>query len=81
MEKIKISYELFGGLKTNLPSQQGTIEIDNNVTIEKFINEIAGIEKRYFKYLDVTVDGKHLPFEKKLKNNSKIRILLPIGGG
>jgi sulfur carrier protein ThiS len=78
---IKVNYEIFGGLKTKLNSSSGTLTIENNTTIEKFVTEILGIDKRYLKYLDITVNEERLPIDKKLKNNCLIRVLMPVGGG
>lgn len=81
MTKISIEYEFFGGISIKLKSNTGKIEVPKNTTIKEFITEIAGIPERYLKYMDITINGKHIPADKKLKNNNKIKILMPVGGG
>ena len=81
MRNIIINYEIFGALKIRLAKSQGSINVPKGTTIENFIVKIAGISKKYIKYMDITINGKKFPLDKKLKNKVKLKILLPIGGG
>ncbi|MDD5067684.1 MAG: hypothetical protein PHF84_11625 [bacterium] len=81
MGMISIQYEIFGAVRTNFKENSGTISLPEGTSLHDFIVTRAGLEEKYLRYLDVTVDGRKYPFEGKLQSGMKIKVLMPIGGG
>ncbi|MBU1078044.1 MAG: MoaD/ThiS family protein [Spirochaetes bacterium] len=81
MDTISIQYEIFGAIKTTLPDIKGEINIPKGTTLKDLLIKEADIKEEHHKYLNITVNGRDYPLNKKLKNRQRIKILLPVGGG
>ena len=77
---IKIQFDFVGTLKFEGYKSGQVIEIEDNISISEFLNNL-GMSKEKQKYIVAVVNGKDAKLDYKLKNNDKLSLFLPIGGG
>ncbi|MBC8441271.1 MAG: MoaD/ThiS family protein [Deltaproteobacteria bacterium] len=75
---IKIELKLFVTLSRYLPDNSGSLEIPEGTTVEKLIFDV-GIPKELVKL--IFINGKKQNRSYQLKNNDRVGLFPPVGGG
>lgn len=78
----KIELKLFVTLDKYFPKknkgEKNLIEVKDNMSVDEFIKELR-IPEDMVKL--IFVNGKKKPFDYKLKNNDRLGLFPPVGGG
>ncbi len=56
------------------------VEIENNITISAFLLS-KGLAPHHLKLVIPVVNGEEQPLDYILKNNDKLNLFMPVGGG
>ena len=75
---IKINLKLFVTLSKYLPKDSECLEIPEETTVDKLISDL-GIPRELVKL--IFINGKRKDSKYRLKNNDRVGLFPPVGGG
>ncbi|HOK39904.1 MAG TPA: MoaD/ThiS family protein [bacterium] len=79
--KINCEVELFGSLCTKNKEKKLNLVLEKSITIEELLLKYLKFKKKEIKFLSPVVNENNVDIDYEIKNNDKIKILMPIGGG
>lgn len=77
---MKVSVEMFGGLKNPYGKNIFEVELKEGATVEHLLKKI-GYKKHEMRFLCVFRKRTQLHLDDELQDGDKLKILIPFGGG